>query len=370
MPEAEGMTAWYHYNPVRIFSGPGVLSRLPEVVPHNGPVLLVTTPGSTARGLTAQVQSLLGTSRVIVHDRITPNPELDDLDAAVRCLRGHNIQTIVAIGGGSALDAGKTLSVTLACDIPSPLDHVLRKGNKHIWRSSLPLVAIPTTAGTGAEVTPFATVWDLSAAKKHSVTGEPVFPAYALLDPELTLTVPYQETLYTGLDAISHALESLWNRNRTSATEALAMKALNLANKFLEAVIWKPRNLKYRTLIQQASLLAGIAISQTKTAIAHSISYPLTIHYGVPHGLACSFTLVAIINVAMARCNMPNYLNDCFEETLGSLKKLELKREMKKFVNAEEIHVHLSEMYFPERAENTIFHVEPSMIMDILDSSA
>ncbi|MBW2083813.1 MAG: iron-containing alcohol dehydrogenase, partial [Deltaproteobacteria bacterium] len=182
--------AWLHHNPVRIIAGMGAISSLPELAPP-GTVLLVTTPGSTRRGMTALVQSLLGVSRVIVHDRITPNPELDDLDAATAHLRGKDIQSIVALGGGSALDAGKVFSVSLPCGMPAPLDYVLRKGNSHAWQTSLPLVAIPTTAGTGSEVTPFATVWDRAAAKKHSVTGEPVFPCYALLDPELTLSLPY-----------------------------------------------------------------------------------------------------------------------------------------------------------------------------------
>jgi len=359
---------WLHHNPVRILAGLDSLSRLPELVPH-GKLLLVTTPGSTRRGLTARVQSLLGISRVFVYDHITPNPELDELDAATAGLRDKEIRSIIALGGGSALDAGKVLSVTLPCDTISPLDHVLRKGNSHVWQTSLPLVAIPTTAGTGSEGTPFATVWDRPTAKKYSVAGESVFPCHAILDPELTLTLPHRETLYTALDAFSHALESLWNKNRTPVSQALAIEALKLANQTLPVILQFPQSVEHRAQMQQASLLAGLAISQTRTAIAHSISYPLTVHYGVPHGLACAFTLPAILGMEDIRSKMPDYFTEYLDRSKATMEKLSMKSEVKKFIKLREAKLLISEMYLPGRADNMNIQINSAALANILESS-
>src|SRR5690606_20309422 len=124
-----------------------------------------------------------------------------------------------------------------------PLGKVLREGRQQTWEKKIPLVAIPTTSGTGAEVTPFATVWDQSEHRKYSITGDLIFPDTAVLDPELTLSLPEKETLYPGLDAISHALESLWNVNRTPVTAGFAIQALELAVEALPTVLGNPADL-------------------------------------------------------------------------------------------------------------------------------
>jgi alcohol dehydrogenase len=160
---------------------------------------------------------------------------------------------------------------------------------------ALPLVAVPTTAGTGSEVTPFATVWDHQNKKKHSVTGDDLYAQTALLDPELTLGLPDEVTVSSGLDAISHAFESTWNRNATPVSLGFATASLQLSLKALPILHENPENLEQRAAMLQASTLAGMAISQTRTALAHSISYPLTAHFGLPHGIACSFTLPALL---------------------------------------------------------------------------
>src|SRR5690606_10586758 len=130
--------------------------------------------------------------------------------------RGEPLTGLIALGGGSVLDATKLLAVTIHSSVDRPLHLALREDIGGDWRRSIPLITIPTTSGTGSEVTPFATVWDTAAQKKHSVMGDALFPDHCILDPLLTLSLPYDETLYTGLDATSHALESLWNHHRTS----------------------------------------------------------------------------------------------------------------------------------------------------------
>ena len=367
MVDTAATSLWAHYNPVRVIAGIGAFGLLHELVAP-GDVLLVTTAGSTRRGLTDRVKTLLGGSRVLVHDAITPNPELDYLDDVAKTLKNENISTIVGLGGGSVLDAAKVLSVILPSDIPHLLSQVLREGYAHDWLTSFPVIAIPTAAGTGAEFTPFATVWDSRDCKKHSVTGEHVYPDHAVLDPELTLTLPYEETLYSGLDAISHALESLWNKNRTPISEAWARQALNLAVKSLPAVLDKPDDLEYRKQMQYASSMAGLAISQTRTAIAHSISYPLTIHCGMPHGLACSFTLPSIITF-LKNNNILQEFRELFLSVEKLLLSLDLSSEVAKYTDFEKSSILLNGMYLPNRADNFVVAIEQKDILSFIEGS-
>jgi len=347
---------WSHYNPVRITSGQGAIDRLFSLDPPvavGKRIFMVTSTGFTARGVTAQIEAQ-GRKHglknpILVFDGATPNPELDLLDRIATGLRGKGITRIIALGGGSVLDTAKAISVALPSDLEAPLDMVLRQGNPHKWKSRIPVVAVPTTAGTGAEVTPFATVWDSENKKKYSVSGEMVYPSHALLDPELTLTLPPKETLYTGLDAISHALESLWNKNRTPVSEALALKSLSLANEALPAVLKQPESLYFREMMQQAALLAGLAISRTRTAIAHAISYPLTMRFGVPHGLACSFTLPGLIRHYTQALN-PDPRNAAMHDTLEILESLNLKAEIANYTGGEDLSKYVDEMLYPDRA--------------------
>lgn len=279
---------WDYINPVHIVCAP--LDRLGDHV-QGQHVLLVTTPGFVRRGIAELIKTYLAPREVTVWEGVRSNPDLRDLDSATELLREKNVDFVVGLGGGSALDAAKVLATTLTSPARTTLTEVFRDGKRTTWHKRLPLIAIPTTSGTGAEVTPFATVWDRDLFQKNSLSGDFIYPDVAFLDVKLTLTLSEEDTLYPALDAISHALESLWNNQCTPISRAFAFQALALSNNSLPLITKEPNNLLARQKLQNASVLAGLAISQTRTAIAHSISYPLTIRYGVPHGLACSFTL-------------------------------------------------------------------------------
>jgi alcohol dehydrogenase len=359
----ERSSSWSYSNPVRIASGAGSFGRLRDLAPATGTVLLVTTAGFTRRGLTARIRLQLGEDRVLVHDSVTPNPELADLDHATVCFKAEPIRCIVALGGGSVMDVGKTLSVTLACDEKQPLHHVLRMGREHVWCKRMPVIAIPTTSGTGAEVTPFATIWDTVNHKKYSVAGEHVFPTHALIDPELTVTLPAQETLHTALDAISHALESLWNKNRTPISTAYSIQAITMAQQALPLILQEPGNLAERGRMQHASLLAGLAISQTRTAIAHSISYPLTTHFGVPHGLACSFTLPVLLKANIENLARQPHERNMLSALVELLDKLDLGSKIKEYASTADILALQGEMSTPGRADNFTFAVDINAVL-------
>jgi len=131
--------------------------------------------------------------------------------------------------------------------------------------------------------------------KKYSLSHPRLYPEIALLDPELTLTLPEKETIYSGLDALSHAMEAIWNKNHNPVSDTFALKAIELVRKYLPELRYDPVDIDLRTHLLRASLFAGLAFSNTKTAMAHSISYPLTAHFNIPHGLACSLPLPHIL---------------------------------------------------------------------------
>jgi phosphonate metabolism-associated iron-containing alcohol dehydrogenase len=154
---------------------------------------------------------------------------------------------------------------------------------------------VPTTAGTGSEVTCWATVWDTHSGKKYSLSRPSLYPKHAVVDPTLMLGKPRQLTISTGLDALSHALESLWNVHVNPISTHHAVVAAREILNVLPQLIEDLQNVELRSRMAAAALSAGLAFSNTRTAIAHSISYPVTLHHGVVHGIACSFTLPMIL---------------------------------------------------------------------------
>jgi len=160
------------------------------------------------------------------------------------------------------------------------------------------LIAAPTTAGTGSEVTPWATIWDSASLKKYSLHLDCTWPTVAIIDPQLMLTVPAGVTVSTGLDALSHALESIWNVNANPVSDTFAISAIEDILECLPRLRRDLGNQELRSRMALAALKAGLAFSNTKTALAHSISYEMTLHHGLPHGIACSFTLPLVLGLA------------------------------------------------------------------------
>jgi phosphonate metabolism-associated iron-containing alcohol dehydrogenase len=249
----------------------------------------VTTPGASKRGWLAELKAAC--APLGVTDGVSPNPRLDWVASESRRV-AREADTIVALGGGSVLDAAKGLAAARgAADPAAFLDRHVRKSEPFPADFAPPrLIAIPTTAGTGSEVTMWGSLWDPET--KHSISHPKLYPEHALIVPSLTYGLPYEQSLFPALDALSHSLEALWNRNATPASDGHALAAAcalfralsdDYARRYAEPAV--------RRAVQDASVEAGLAFSRTKTAIAHSISYPLTALLGVPHGLACSFTL-------------------------------------------------------------------------------
>jgi phosphonate metabolism-associated iron-containing alcohol dehydrogenase len=217
--------SWRYHNPVAVQFGTGALAALPTLV---GPrsVTLVTFPEAAALGLVGRLRDLLGPRLVQVIDRTEPNPDVAGLAPLYEAFwAGHGGDTIVAVGGGSVIDTAKALMVGTADGSFAALVELLAAGTAFVPHAVRPLIAVPTTAGTGSEVTPWATVWDRGAARKYSLHLPQTWPEAALVDPALTVSLPAGPTLAAGLDALSHALEAIWNVNANPVSDTHAVAA-------------------------------------------------------------------------------------------------------------------------------------------------
>ena len=213
----------------------------------------------------------------------TENPKLEDVERGRAALRRGGCDAVVAVGGGSVIDVAKLVNA-LAGDARDGLD-VVRSGKAG---AGVPLVAIPTTAGSGSEATQFAVVYVGHA--KYSVGSATMRPSSALVDPGLASSMPPHLTAVTGMDALSQAVESYWCVNSTDASKQCARRAIRLVLDHLEAAVTAPSR-EARRAMSKAAYLAGCAINLTRTTGAHALSYPMTSHFGVPHGHAVALTL-------------------------------------------------------------------------------
>lgn len=291
---------WIYHNPVRVIAGNGSLNQLPALLAGRN-CLLVTFPEAGSLGLVQRIRQLIGEQLRGVLDSILPNPDVQWLAPLYEQVqRDHaDVPVIVALGGGSAIDSAKALICTTATGRFTDLLPVLQQAAQLPQALHKHLIAIPTTAGTGSEVTPWATIWDQAQGRKYSLHQPHTWPEAAIIDAELMASLPAGATLASGLDALSHALESIWNVNRNPVSMSLAVQAARRAMATLPALMQDLGNLQLRADMAQAALLAGLAFSNTKTALAHSLSYDITLQHGVPHGIACSFSLPLVLEMAL-----------------------------------------------------------------------
>lgn len=294
--------AWTFHNPVHVTFGAGTLGRLRESLGERTAVL-VTLPEAAAFGWIERIQGILGARLAGVIDRIAPNPDLADLAPLhARFWREHSsVDAIIAVGGGSVLDSAKVLCVDGPDGDFAAIMLAMAAGTTFAPRRVKALIAVPTTAGTGSEVTPWATVWDRAGDRKYSLHLSETWPEAAIVDPELSRSAPPAVTLQSGLDALSHSLEAIWNRNANPISDSLAVAAARRMLDILPRLMTLPGDRELRESAALAALEAGLAFSNTRTALAHSISYPLTLRHGLPHGIACSFTLPKVLERATGR---------------------------------------------------------------------
>ncbi|MCA9132626.1 MAG: phosphonoacetaldehyde reductase [Planctomycetales bacterium] len=236
-------------------------------------------------------------------DRFQVNPRLEDALLGLEKFRASGCDALLAVGGGTAMDLAKVIRCLAAQR--SPLQHILQ-GSCCIAASPIPLIAIPTTAGTGSEATHFAVLY--ADGVKHSLADHSLLPEVAVLDWRLTQSLPPRITAETGLDAMCQAIESLWCVNSTAQSMAYAEEALRWILPHLPAAVHRGDPVA-RQAMCRAAHLAGQAINLTKTTAPHAVSYTMTHDFGVPHGHAVALTLGAFLQfnaeVTSDDCNDP-----------------------------------------------------------------
>ena len=288
------------------YLGRGVLAQLADVIRRASPrsVFLVKSPGAyKASGAEPLVEKALAGLETISFDSFTPNPKWSDIMVALELLRKNSCDLILAVGGGSAIDIGKMVSF-LALQPAAP-ETYLQAGVSPV-EPVIPLVAIPTTAGSGSEATHFAVVY--YEGKKHSVAHEDILPRYCLVDSSLTDSLPPLWSAASGLDAFCQAVESMWAVQSDDESTACSRKAIALSFDQLAVASTSPTQAS-RDAMCEASHLAGKAINISKTTACHALSYTMTSMLGVPHGHAVAMTLGAVMaynyGVGEDDCNDP-----------------------------------------------------------------
>ena len=280
------LVAYQFQTPTKIISGIGSTAEIiKELNAINAKkVLLITDPGLVQAGIAQQVVEMLKQAAVEVEifDAVEPDPSIQVATKAAEMAKNVKANVLIALGGGSAIDTAKSAAL-LVTNGGYLKDYA---GVNKVIKPILPLIAVPTTAGTGSEVTIFAVMSDPEKQEKFTISSALIAPAVAVLDPLLTLKLPPSVTAFTGMDALTHAIEAFTSSIAQPATDALALSAIKLVLKHLPVAVGRGDNIKARDGMLQASLLAGIAFNNAFLGLAHAIASPLGGHFHVPHGLA------------------------------------------------------------------------------------
>lgn len=272
-------------SPTKMEFGLGAVSKLPEMISKLGAkkVLLVTDPGVAQAGVLKKVTDQIENKvEYAVFDRVASDPSTDNIQEIYEMAKAQGTECFVAIGGGSAIDASKGASCLMTNEGP------LRAygGVNKVPHKGMPLIAIPTTAGTGSEFTLFAVLSDLKENIKFTISSANIAPDVALCDPELTLTLPPKMTAATGFDALTHAVESYTSRIATPVTDILCLETIRLLYRYLPTAVNNGSDVEARTKVLFASSLAGIAMNDAYLGLCHAIASPLGAHFHIPHGMA------------------------------------------------------------------------------------
>ena len=355
--------------PTRIIQGIQFQDALDSILSGRSWALM-TSDGWMKRGI---MNKLCYQPNAVIAE-VNPNPKQSELTKFATSI--PNVDVIVALGGGSVIDATKAALVVrgLGDRGTEILNSHLREGVLLPKQIQLPeFIAVPTTSGSGSEVTRWGTIWGDDGIK-YSVNDPRLYPAYAILDPELTVSMSRELTLFTALDTLSHAMESVWNKHHTPITDTLAENVIKIVRGALLPTLENGQDIESRILLQKAAVLAGLAIGATQSALAHSISYPFTSRCGVPHGLACSFTLaqVARYNLEEGPTRLVPIANGlgCKLETIPEtiekwFKTLDVGSSLSRYVDSSTVDQFGNNLITRSRAANNIRSVDGSAAREI-----
>jgi alcohol dehydrogenase class IV len=361
-----------YYNPVEVIETANWLDECRNAQNKLGlqNPIIITSSGNLIR---QKLKTVFNSNSIF--SKIESNPTFNSSQKAIIFSQEQEFDGVIAIGGGSTMDTAKTVMAALGTGI-----HIVEEllETTFPFGHRVPSIFVPTTHGTGSEVTMWGTIWDKKEKKKYSISHVELYPNIAILDGSLTQSMPLDLSLITTMDALSHSFEAIWNKNANSVSTEYATEAICLILNNVKKLRNGLDNIEVRNVLLRASCIAGQAFSNTKSAAAHSISYPLTANFGIPHGIASSISLIPLLDINASRINKAltsilrrlqmTGLNDLKEE----IKKLQysvLKYSLRDWgVKANQLNWLVSQSFTRGRIENNIIDLSRKDIHHILES--
>jgi len=279
--------------PTEIYFGNGSFGELGSIIGNKERILLVTGRSFLKKtGRLNKILKLLKGKEVKVFDGVYENPDVELIESGIKMIRAFGPDLIVAVGGGSVLDSAKAIAL-LSKNKGSVISFLDRKTK--IAKKGIDVVAIPTTAGSSSEITSFSVITVRERGIKITLSHEYLYPVSAVIDPEILSSLSKEQIANSGIDVLCHAVESYWNVNHNPVSDIFALESIDLVFKSLKPFYRSPFSKTAAYGMAAASMFAGLAFSNTRTTACHSISYPLTTIFNVPHGQACAVTLPGML---------------------------------------------------------------------------
>ena len=305
---------------------------------------------------------------------VTPDPTFESCQKTIEYIEKVKFDGVIAIGGGSVMDTAKVVMASIGTGIKN-LPDLITETEPYKYR--VPSIFIPTTHGTGSEVTMWSTLWNMKEKKKYSLSHPDLYPRIAILDGNLTSSLPLDISIITSMDALSHSFEAIWNKNANSESTEYAIESICLILENVERLKKDQTDLTVRKALLKASNISGLAFSNTKTAAAHSISYPLTINYGMPHGIASSISLIPLLDINKEKitdqinqiCSYNDITYNELKEKIKGIPYGIIPFTLKKWGITKDQLPRLAKKSFTKgRMENNIVDLSITHILDLLES--
>ncbi len=293
------MTQTYQFKaPSVIVNGPGAAREVGSFAKGLGKKALIVTDSNLEKfGLPKEVRNSLESAGVpfAVYDKVVTEPTMDYTEEGLKVYKGAQADFVIAVGGGSPMDTAKSIAV-LSTNTGKITDFM---GANKIPQPGAPLIAIPTTAGTGSEVTPFTIITDTARDVKMLIASPYIIPRVALVDPLMTLTMPQEITAATGLDALTHAIEAYVSVKAQPITDTLALQAIRIISANLRQAWSNGDNLEARTNMVMGALQAGLAFANSSVALVHGMARPIGAYFHAPHGVSNAALLPTVIEFSV-----------------------------------------------------------------------
>ena len=316
------------YAPGKIIFGPGGLSQVGVEAERLGSKTLIVLGRSAMKksGALDRLTHLLIENNLeyVIYKNVPSDPTVEIIDTGTGLARKEKCNLIIALGGGSVLDTGKAISAMVTNEgSVADYQEIEGKGRK-FQHKPIPFIAIPTTSGTGSEATRNAVITNTKLGLKKSIRDLCLIPEVALVDPELTLSLPPHITAISGGDALTQCIESYLGKKSQEITDALAMHAIGLVGKSLVKAVKEGKNLEARKDMAMAALLSGLCLSNSGLGTAHALSHPLGVYYKIPHGLSCAVLLPYVMeyNQPVVTKKLAK-IAECLGENISSLSETE-----------------------------------------------